>query len=171
MSKQGLFDMIGLDVGFFVIGIMVVMIVLLVLVIVLFNKNSKITKKYNAFMQGSNGETLERAFQMKFSQVDGLIKKTQEIDGRLQLIDETLLGTYQKMGLVKYDAFDMGGKLSFALALLNDKNDGFIINSMHSTREGCYTYAKEVIKGESFVILATEEKQALEMAMGLEYKK
>ena len=59
----------------------------------------------------------------------------------------------------------MGGKLSFALALLNDKNNGFIINSMHSSREGCYTYVKEIINGESFVILATEEKEALEMAL------
>ena len=70
------------------------------------------------------------------------------------------------MGVVKYDAFkEMGGKLSFALALLNDYNDGFIINAMHSTREGCYTYVKEIIKGECEVILAEEEKQALEEAI------
>lgn len=44
--------------------------------------------------------------------------------------------TYQKMGLVKYDAFnEMGGKLSFSLAMLDVKNNGFIINAMH-TREG-----------------------------------
>ena len=59
----------------------------------------------------------------------------------------------------------MGGKLSFALALLNDNNSGFIINCMHSSREGCYTYIKEIIKGESFVILADEEKEALDIAM------
>lgn len=165
MSKSGLFESIGLDVSWFVIGLVVISIVLFVLVIVLFNKMGKLNKKYQAFMEGSNGDTLERAFQIKFSQVDGLIKKTEEIDQCLKVINENLLGTYQKIGLVKYDAFDMGGKLSFALALLNDKNDGFIINSMHSTREGCYTYAKEIIKGESFVILASEEKQALEMAM------
>ena len=55
---------------------------------------------------------------------------------------------YQKMGLVKYDAFrQMGGQLSFSLALLNENNDGFIINSVHST-DGCYSYTKEVIAGE-----------------------
>ena len=47
--------------------------------------------------------------------------------------------TYQKMGLIKYDAFnEMGGKLSFSLAMLDVRNNGFIINAMH-TREGCYT--------------------------------
>ena len=58
----------------------------------------------------------------------------------------------------------MGGKLSFSLALLNRKNDGFIINAMHS-REGCYTYIKEIISGNSVILLSEEEKEALEEAV------
>ena len=66
----------------------------------------------------------------------------------------------------KHDAFDeMGGKLSFSLALLDQKNDGFIINAMHS-REGCYTYIKEIVDGNSIIVLAEEEKNALDIAMG-----
>jgi len=57
----------------------------------------------------------------------------------------------------------MGGKLSFSMALLDDKNSGCIITSVH-TREGCYTYVKEIIKGESFVVLSEEERKALEEA-------
>lgn len=57
----------------------------------------------------------------------------------------------------------MGGKLSFSLALLNDQNSGFIFNSIHS-REGSYTYIKEIIKGESYVALGDEEAEALEIA-------
>ena len=67
--------------------------------------------------------------------------------------------------MVKYDAFhEMGGKLSFSLALLNKENDGFIINAMHS-REGCYTYIKEIIQGNSVIVLSDEEKEALDAAM------
>lgn len=58
----------------------------------------------------------------------------------------------------------MGGKLSFALALLNKENTGFVINAMHS-REGCYTYIKEIINGESYILLGNEEKQAVEQAI------
>jgi hypothetical protein len=73
---------------------------------------------------------------------------------------------FQKIGLVKYDAFnEMGGKLSFSLCLLNEKNSGFIINAMHS-REGCYTYVKEIIDGNSIIQLAEEEEQALKQALG-----
>lgn len=68
--------------------------------------------------------------------------------------------TYQKIGVVKYDAFkEMGGKLSFVLVLLNKENTGFLLNSVHSSREGCYTYLKEIIKGESFIELSEDEKR------------
>ena len=73
---------------------------------------------------------------------------------------------YQKMGLVKYDAFhQMGGQLSFSLALLDENNNGFIINSVHST-DGCYSYTKEIKNGICSISLGTEEAEALAMAMG-----
>lgn len=162
---MNLFDTIGIDGSFVVIGLAAFSVLLLILILVLFHKNSRLTKRYEKFMQGEEAVSLEKAFGKKFGQVDALIEKTKQIDSRLEKIDETLLYAYQKVGVVRYDAFQMGGKLSFALAMLNEKNDGFIINSMHSTGEGCYTYVKEIIKGESFVILAEEEKEALEIAL------
>ena len=72
---------------------------------------------------------------------------------------------FHKFGIVKYDAFnEMGGKLSFAIAMLDGNNSGWIINAMHS-REGCYTYIKEIIKGESYIELAEEEAEALDKAI------
>ena len=74
-------------------------------------------------------------------------------------------GHYQKVGIVKYDAFhEMGGDLSFALTMLDENNTGWILNAMHS-REGCYTYIKEIVKGESYVVLGEEEKEALRQAV------
>ena len=162
---MNLFNEFGIDGSYVVIGLAVFMLLEFILIIVLFNKNKNTRRKYELFMQGNDAASLERLFTNKFSMVDSLKEKTEEIDQHLAKIDENLLITYQKIGIVKYDAFDMGGKLSFAVALLNDTNDGIIINSVHSTREGCYTYAKEIIKGESFVILSNEEKEALEMAI------
>ena len=71
----------------------------------------------------------------------------------------------QKIGIIKYDAFNqMGGKLSFSLALLDENNNGFVLNSVHSA-DGCYSYTKEIINGECAISLGVEEKQAIEMAM------
>ncbi len=50
------------------------------------------------------------------------------------------------------------------LHCLDNRNNGFILNAMHS-REGCYTYVKEIVKGESFVELAEEEAEALDKAI------
>lgn len=74
--------------------------------------------------------------------------------------------TFQKIGIIKYDAFNqMGGNLSFCLALLDENNNGFILNSVHST-EGCYSYTKQITKGQCKIDLGKEEAEALQMAMG-----
>ena len=81
-------------------------------------------------------------------------------------MNKKLRASYQKTGIVRYNAFKgMGGNLSFVLALLDDNNSGFILNSVHS-REGCYLYLKDVDKGQTDTILGSEEKEALEQALG-----
>ena len=58
----------------------------------------------------------------------------------------------------------MGGKLSFALAMLDKDNTGFILDAIHS-RENCFLYIKEVVKGESYIMLSEEEVAALKRAV------
>ncbi len=160
-----LFEQFGIDLGYVVIGMAGVILLLFILLIVTMVKDANTRKKYRQFMDGENGKNLEKAILDKFSAIDGLMEDTKNIHEILENIDGRLVCAYQKIGLVKYDAFkEIGGKLSFVLVLLTDKNSGFILNSMHSTREGCYTYTKEVVNGEAFVILSEEEQQALEEA-------
>ena len=86
----------------------------------------------------------------------------------IKKIIENLRECYQRVGIVKYDAFkEMGGKLSFSVALLNDNETGFIINSIHSS-EGCYVYTKEIVNGECAISLGDEEKKALTLALSAE---
>ncbi len=163
---MSVFEELGIDIGYVLLGVVGFSVILFLLVIILFVKNKNLKKKYKSFMSGSNGKDLEEIILSRFSEIDFLKLESKKIKTKMEGISETLLSTYQKMGIVKYDAFkEMGGKLSFSLALLNDNNDGFIINSMHSSREGCYTYIKEILKGESYVVLAEEEKLALEQAI------
>ena len=147
-----------------VIAMAILVVVLLTTTIILLVKVGSLTKKYNAFMKGSDGHTLESTILTRFKEIDILKEESKYTSEKLNIACETLITAYQKIGIVKYDAFkEMGGKLSFSLCLLDDENNGFILTSMH-TREGCYTYVKEIIKGESFVVLATEERRALEEA-------
>lgn len=154
------------------LGITPAFIFLLLFVILLFLLYVNVTMKYNrlkssymTFMRGKDGKTLEESMKERFAEVDTILKVTKQNRSDIREINHRLEGNYQKLGIVKYDAFnEMGGKLSFALAMLDGKNNGWVINAMHS-REGCYTYVKEIVKGESYVELAEEEAEALDKAI------
>ena len=80
-------------------------------------------------------------------------------------IYEKLEYTFQKIGVVKYDAFhEMGGKLSFALCMLDKLNNGYLVNVMHSNN-GCFAYVKEIVDGQSYIELGEEEQKALDEAV------
>ena len=160
-----LFEQFGIDLGYVVIGMAAVIIILFILLLITMIKDANTRKKYRIFMDGENGKNLEKAILDKFAAIDSLEENVDEIYKSIKAINSQLVTAYQKIGLVKYDAFkEIGGKLSFVLVLLTAENNGFILNSMHSTKEGCYTYAKEVVNGEAFVILSEEEQQALDEA-------
>ena len=163
---MNLFDQLGLDMGYVLLGTVIAAFLLLILVIILFVKISKSNKRYYDFMQGQDGKSLEDAVVLKFKEIETIKEILKKYQLHFNKTDDTLKTAYQKVGIVKYDAFkEMGGKLSFALALLDQEDNGFIINSMHSSREGCYTYIKEILHGESYVVLAEEEQEALDKAI------
>jgi hypothetical protein len=74
-------------------------------------------------------------------------------------------GAVRNVGLVRYDAFeDVGGRLSFSCALLDDRGTGVVmtsINGRHDTR----VYAKPVSKGHSPYSLSIEEEEAIRKAL------
>lgn len=156
---------LGFDSDFIIIGLAVIVLILTILVIVNIVQMRKLKKNYNIFMSGKNAKSLEEVIKTRLSQVDSLLEANELNEKNINLLFRNMKLAYQKMGLVKYDAFqEMGGKLSFSLAMLDGRNNGYIINAMH-TREGCYTYIKEIIDGNSIIVLSKEEQEALKMAM------
>lgn len=146
-------------------GMAVLFLIVLILLIITMGKLRTLTRNYKDFMRGKDAESLEELILTRFEEIEDLKRANRDHRRRLDDITENLSLTYQKIGIVKYDAFnEMGGKLSFALALLDKNNNGFVMNSMHN-RESCYTYIKEIIDGKSYITLGTEEKQAVDKAV------
>lgn len=157
-------ELLGFDSDFIILGLIVVVIILLVLNIVSLCQIKKMKKRYKVFMSGKTAKSLEDTLIRRLDQVDSLIAANSANEENIKKLFGNMKFTFQKIGLVKYDAFhEMGGKLSFSLALLNETNNGFIMNAVHS-REGCYTYIKEIIDGNAIIALADEEQEALDMA-------
>lgn len=156
----------GLDIGYILIGIAAVLLILLILLIVLLVKYSKIKKRYDKFMSGKNATSLEDDMRGVFEDMKLLKVTTDRNKKDIRILYKNMESTFQKLGIVKYDAFNqMGGQLSFSLALLDENNDGFILNSVHSS-DGCYSYTKEIKGGTSSISLGVEEEKALHIAMG-----
>ena len=161
-------QILGLAPGTWIIILLAVVFLLLILVFYIIHQMNIISRKYSALMSGKKGKDLEKVILTRFKEMDRVITNERRLNRELKKVSRHLETCICKYSLVKYDAFeDVSGKLSFVIALLNDSNSGVVLNSMHS-RDGCYTYAKEIIKGESFIPLSDEEKQALTEAKTVE---
>ena len=163
--ESSIFDAIGIDPGIIIIFVLGVLLIVLIYMIKISMKMSRFMKKYKMFMRGMDGASLERDFAARFNQMDILEENSRNHMEEIRKIKEVQNITLNKVAIVKYDAFkEMGGKLSFALAMLDKENNGFVMNAIHSS-DGCYTYVKEIVKGESYVVLGEEEKEALRQAV------
>jgi len=136
-----------------------------IIAIVACAKASKLRKKYEAFMAGEDGKSIEELIKSNLSDVNAIKKVTNENMASIEDLYDKLQFTFQKVGLIKYDAFhEMGGKLSFALCMLDKNNTGVLLNVMHSNT-GCFAYVKEIVQGKAFLELGNEEEQALNEAV------
>ena len=163
--ESGILSRMGIDPAIILLLLFLLIVALFVLYVNVTMKYNRLKSSYNTFMKGKDGKTLEESFREHFSEIEAILKITKQNRLDIREINKRMEGYYQKVGIVKYDAFnEMGGKLSFAIAMRDGNNSGWILNAMHS-REGCYTYVKEILKGESFVELAEEEAEAIDKAI------
>lgn len=159
------FDKIGIDLGILVLMLMVLVLILIVIILNMSLGLHRLNRKYTMFMKGSDGQSLERVFSQKLKEVDRLSSSNDDNYVQIQTLQKKIGKTLTKYGIVKYDAFDdVGGKLSFALAMLDFNNTGFILNAIHS-RDNCFFYIKEIVNGESYILLSSEEMDALRQAV------
>lgn len=140
-------------------------IISLVIAIIALKKYNNLNKKYIKFMGGNDAKALESYLMDLISLNKDNEEKIEENKAEIENLYRRQRYNFQKIGLVKYDALqEMGGNLSFALTLLDENNDGFIINSVHNIQSS-YCYAKEVKEGNCSINLSNEEKKALERAL------
>lgn len=163
--ESRLLEMIGIDPGIIFLVMLILILMLFFIVLRINMKYNRLKASYTAFMRGKDGKTLEDSVLKKFSELDDVMDTIKKNSKEIRELHKTIRSNYQKVGIVKYDAFnEMGGKLSFAIALLDGKDSGLILNSMHS-RDGCYNYVKEIVNGQSYIELSEEEAEALEKAI------
>lgn len=151
---------------YIILGLAGAALLALILVTVQAVKLSALKKRIQAFMEGEDGKSLEEEIKKRFSQIKSLRERQQKMETDLATVFNELTKTYQKSAITKYDAFrEMGGKLSFVMVFLDNRNNGFLLNSVHSTTAGSYMYAKEIKDGEADIELSEEERETVERAI------
>ncbi len=163
--KESFFETIGVSIDAVVMFLFILLIIFLILMTYWMVQYKKIVRGYDLFMRVKDAESLEDTVAELMKKVDSLEEMDKANKDVLRIINRSLVNSYQKVSVVKYNAFEgMGGQASFVLAMLDLNNNGFLLNVIHS-RNTCYTYLKEVTAGESEVVLGNEERMALMQAM------
>ena len=150
----------------FLIIIAGINIILIIIYICNLIKLNKINKNYKNFMKKlGNGNNIDEMLREYIDKVEEVDNKNKDILEYCNRLDKNISLCIKKIGMVRYSAFkDTGSDLSFALALLNDNNDGVLLNGIYS-REMSNIYAKQIKEGKTINKLTEEEERALEIAL------
>ena len=160
------------------------LLILIISLIVLSVKLSKTKKRLKKFLPDDKNIDIESMLVEYNNNVKQFLEKEEKILEKIEdaknslsneiennkkliyLTNEKLKNAVQKVSIIRYNPFEeVGGDLCYAIALLDENNNGIVLNSIYS-REACYNYAKEIINGESPKHkLSQEEEEALKKAM------
>ncbi len=98
--------------------------------------------------------------------ITALAERLEATGADISEVRDDVAQSLRNVAVVRYDAFgDMGGRLSFSCAVVDDAGDGLVISSIHARGES-RTYAKGIVGGSSEITLTPEEQQALSSARG-----
>ncbi|EGL42218.1 hypothetical protein HMPREF1039_1464 [Megasphaera lornae] len=143
----------------------IILILLLVCIISLHIRLNRVTRQYTFFMQDATGESVERKLREDVAKLHQVQELLANVRSEQQVLLQVQQHCFQKIGFVKYNAFEnIGNKLSFAFTVLDGKNDGFCLSSVYGRNES-RIFAKEIRNGHCLYSMSMEEQDSLEQAL------
>ena len=141
-------------------------IILLITSIVSNIRIKNIHKNNKNFMEKlGNGKNIQEDLEKYMSRVIALEEEIRKLSVYYKQLDEQQKFCLQKVGIVRYNAYkDTGSDLSFAVCMLDEKNNGVVFNGIYS-RDMSNIYAKPIENGESKYKLTPEENEAISKAI------
>ena len=167
--EESILNDLGFDPVYLLIASAILTLILMVVTILCLINMRKLYRRYDIFMRGKDAESMENMTVDQMNAIIELQSQDRYNKDSIRTANKNSRAAFQKIGIVKYNAFKgMGGNLSFALAMLDYTNTGFVLNSVHS-REGCYLYLKDVERGETEVLLGPDNNSHLSSGLLLLY--
>ncbi len=152
-----------------IIILLTINIMLFIGVIISNARINKINKSSKAFMKKlGNGKDIREDINNYMERIIDLETALSETNTYCKQLDNQIKSCIQKIGVVRYSAYkDSGNNLSFAVALLDEKNNGVVFNGIYS-REMSNTYAKPIKEGKCKYTMTDEENEAVLKAINQE---
>lgn len=146
-------------ISFFINIFLILLVIILTFIVVKNNKD------YIKFMKKiGNGNNIDEMLKTYIQDVKEIKRDNSEIKAYYTKLDDDISSCIQKAGILRYNAFrDVGGDLSFTMALLDREDNGIVLNGIYGS-ESSNIYAKPIKKGQSTYQLSDEEKYAIELA-------
>lgn len=145
-----------------IITLAIICLMLFIMILVIVYNLSKVQKKYNQFVEGTDSKNIEQLLNECLKGNKKLDEEQKQINGKIDDIQRDLKKCIKKSGMIRFNPFEeMGGDQCFAIALLNEEDDGFVLTGILS-REGSYIYAKPIENGESTYRISDEELKAIQ---------
>lgn len=150
----------------FILGLTGFCALLFLLYIINLIKLIKIRKEYKKFMlKLGNGNNIEEMLNKHIEKINKTITKNEELEKFCNNLNSDIKHCIQKVGIYRYNAYkDTGNDLSFTLALLDENNNGVVLNGIYSS-EMSNIYAKPISGGKSSYKITDEEKEAINRAI------
>jgi hypothetical protein len=146
---------------------LILLLLILVLagwLVVLHRRVTQLRRTYSALLTGTDGRDLGELLSMYVEQMSLAASKADQLSKSSDRMDRRIKNSIQRLGLVRFNAFEgIGGEQSFAAALLDEKGDGVVISSLQGRGEN-RLYAKPIKNWDSSYTLSVEEKEALTQA-------
>ena len=145
--------------GVIVVG--VIALVALVLSVVLALRTSRMQNQYAVLSASDGRASFVEVVSRKAEEVEALRDDVARLTDELRSTQRELQMAIRHVGVVRYDAFgDMGGRMSFSAALVDDHGNGFVLTSVHARSES-RSYVKQLRGGMAEVSLSPEESAAV----------
>jgi hypothetical protein len=166
MNVEELGKWITINSPVIILSLAIVVLVLLLIFLITIARLRKATKKYKVLVEGVKGENLEESILENSKKLQQVLFEMNIFRERLEVVEDVSKKCIQKVGLLRFDAFEnTGGELSYALALLDKENNGVVVSSIFG-RDDARTYCKYINKGKSKYPLSVEEEKAIRKALG-----
>lgn len=136
----------------------------MLLIFSLSGRITRLNRTVRGVLLGPNGEDLETMLTRSVAESQEALRQNELTNEQLRVLEEQLRGCVQRVGLVRYDAYDdVSGLNSFSLALLDNFDNGTVISGLVSRGDG-RCYAKTIVGANSEQTLSDEERAAIALA-------